>query len=154
MRAIGLILPLIAGGMLSVVTLGAAPYQTPVGAPSAGSAGSKAATNAERPKSLSSFGKNVERGQRLSRARARIANSTRHALPGLGSRVETVRPAEVPLSGRRLPSPNGRGTLQQNTQQLGAVPHRGANPPAISGAAHGHRLESATIDGARVHRKP
>ncbi len=44
--------------------------------------------------------------------------------------------------------------IRPNTQILGAVPHRGANPPTISGAATVHRLNSAEINGALVYRKP
>lgn len=45
-------------------------------------------------------------------------------------------------------------TIQLNPQLSGSVQHRGANPPAIGGAATAHRFHSAAINGAEVRRKP
>lgn len=40
------------------------------------------------------------------------------------------------------------------TQSFASVRHRGANPPAIGGAANSLRTNSARISGTGMHRKP
>jgi hypothetical protein len=46
------------------------------------------------------------------------------------------------------------GAIRPVTQSLGSVRHRGANPPAIGGAASAGRMDNARINGTGMHRKP
>ncbi len=46
------------------------------------------------------------------------------------------------------------GAFRPVTQSLGSVRHRGANPPAIGGAASAGRMNNARINGTGMHRKP
>jgi hypothetical protein len=51
-------------------------------------------------------------------------------------------------------APRSFRAIQPNTQLLGTVAHRGANPPAISGAATARHVDTAALNGALVRRKP
>lgn len=62
-------------------------------------------------------------------------------------------PMQVAPSGA-VPAKRSFRTIRLSTQLLVTVPHRGVNPPVISGAATIHRMESAAINGAQVHHNP
>lgn len=53
-----------------------------------------------------------------------------------------------------VPATRSFRAIRSSTQLLGTVPHRGVNPPAISGAATVHHLDNSGINGVQVHRKP